>query len=184
MSDPQLGFQGYSGRLGQWIFSRRNGRVVVSRAPTGGTRASTPAQDEVKLTFRSASAYARKAQSNPTLRPRYETVAASRNASVYQVAMADYLRTPWIESINLDGYKGLTGSPIPIAAFDDVDVMSVMVEIRSEDGTLLEEGAATQGDGQWVYVTTQDHPAGTPITITATAVDRPGRKGSKFATWS
>ena len=62
--------------------------------------------------------------------------------------------------------------------------MSVRVEIRAADNTLLEQGTATKEAEKWVYPTILAHPKGTPITITATAVDRPGNKGMKPETWS
>ena len=41
----------------------------------------------------------------------------------------------------------------------------------------------TSVGSKWVYAATVAHPEGTPITITATAVDRPGNKGTKAVTW-
>jgi hypothetical protein len=183
MSKPELGFQGYTGRLGQWTFYRRNGRLVASRVPSTRPEA-TDAQLGVQRQFRLAAAYARTVTEDPLLRPRYETLATARKTSVHQVAMADALRLPVVDSIDLEGFKGMVGNPIRVVAFDDVDVMEVSIEIRAADGTVLEQGAATLDGGKWVYVTTVAYPAGTPITITATAVDRPGGRGSKLATWS
>lgn len=84
----------------------------------------------------------------------------------------------------LDDLQGLVGDPIRILAFDDVEVTSVRVEIRAADNTLLEQGAATKEAEKWVYPTSLAYPKGTPITVTVTAVDRPGNKGSKMITWS
>lgn len=182
MSKPELGFQGYTGRLGQWTFYRRNGRLVTRRVSTSRAEA-TEAQLEVQRQFRLAAAYARSVSEDPLLRTRYETLAASRKTSIRQVAMADALRIPVVDAIDLEGFKGMAGNPIRVIAFDDVDVMDVSIEIRAADGAVLEQGAATLDGGKWVYATTVAHPAGTPVTITATAVDRPGGRGSKAITW-
>jgi hypothetical protein len=182
MSNQQLGFMGYAGRLGQWTFSKRNGKVLVRQVPVG-KRTKTEAQAKVQRTFRSAAAYAKEMPKTPALLARYEVVAEIRRTSAYQAAMADYLRAPWIEKIDLDGFTGAAGGRIVVDARDDVDVMSVMVEVHGQDGTLLEKGAAAMENAMWVYATTVAHPAGTPVTITATAADRPGNKATKMVTW-
>ncbi len=97
--------------------------------------------------------------------------------------MTDSLRPPEVESIDLGGFKGMIGNPVRVVALDDVGVLSVSVEIRAADGTVLESGLATKDVDKWVYTATVAHPADAPVTITATAVDRPGNKGSKTESW-
>ena len=182
MSESSLGFEGFSGRIGRWSFQRRNGRTFIRRRPARS--ASTEAQIDVQRRFRLAASYAKAVAADPMLRIPYEPVAASRKASLYQVAMTDYLRPPEVGSLVLEGFTGVMGNPVKVIAFDDVDVMSVTVAIRAEDDTLLEQGAAVRVGTEWVYTTTMAHPQGTPVSITATAADRPGNKGSKMVTWS
>lgn len=184
MSKTNLGFNDFSGRIGQWSFTKSSsGRTFVRHRPTS-TSAPTDAQLEVRRQFRLAAAYARAVAEYPVLRAPYEFVAVARKLPLKRVIMTDYLRAPVIDDIVLTGLKGLVGNPIKIVALDDMAVMSVSVELRAGDGTLLEQGAAVQAGPEWVYTTTVAHPSGTPVTITATAVDRPGNRGVKAVAWS
>lgn len=183
MSNPELGFQGYSGRLGQWKFQRRNGRIVVSRVPTG-RRLSQSEQTAVHRTFQAAASYARGTRDNQAKRTFYEPFAVLRRTSPYQAAMADYLRAPSVRAIGLESFSGAIGSRLTIDATDDTKVTSVSVEIRGADGTVLESGPATMGESLWEYATTVAYPSGTPVTILATAMDYPGHTGTLTVTWS
>jgi catabolite regulation protein CreA len=101
------------------------------------------------------------------------------------VIVTDYLKSPKVDLIDLEDFGGLLGDRIKVEATDDCEVTGVTVEVRAEDDTLLEKGAATYSVASlaWVYATTVAHPPGTPVTITATAVDRPGNKGTLTTTW-
>jgi len=68
-----------------------------------------------------------------------------------------------------------------------VQVETVQFVIATEDGTLVEAGAATPEDGGswWRYETTVDHPfdklragSGGPAKVLVTAKDLPGYAGS------
>lgn len=61
---------------------------------------------------------------------------------------------------------------------------AVSVAIRAADLSVLEEGAATLTDGAWVYRATTARASGQAVTITATAVDRPGHTGAKTEPWT
>jgi hypothetical protein len=174
-----------SGAIDRWVYKQVRGRTVVYALPET-TAAPTEAQLAARARFRRAADYANRMSGDPALFAPYEAIAKSRNIPVREVMMADYFRPPVIGGIDLAGFTGAVGDPIKIEATDDCAVMGVTVQIRAEDDTLLEEGAAAfeTEQRQWVYATTVAYPRGTPVSITATAVDRPGNKGSKFATWS
>jgi hypothetical protein len=63
-------------------------------------------------------------------------------------------------------------------------VTAVNIAIRAADLTVLEEGTAVLQFGTWVYTATTARMFGTPVAITATALDRPGNTGTKTETWS
>lgn len=172
-----------SGAIDRWVYKQVRGRTVVYALPETTTE-PTEGQLAARERFRRAAGYATKTSGNPALVAPYKAIAEVRNVPVREVMMIDFFRPPVVETIDLSGFTGVAGSPIKVLAKDDCGVMSVAVEIRAEDDTLLEQGAAVLVDTDWVYATTQVHPAGTPVTITATAVDRPGNKGSKLTTWS
>jgi hypothetical protein len=104
--------------------------------------------------------------------------------TVFSAAMADYLNPPTVDVVDLVGYHGAPGDSIVVRASDKIGVAAVNVAIRAEDLTVLEEGAATLENGTWVYRATTARAPGQPVTVTATALDRPGRTGSKTETWS
>jgi len=47
---------------------------------------------------------------------------------------------------------------------------------------VLESGAAVVENGRWTYTTTTNVTPGTTVTVTATALDRPGNSGSSQET--
>jgi hypothetical protein len=49
---------------------------------------------------------------------------------------------------------------------------------------VLEQGAAALESGIWVYHATTARTPGDPVTIAATAFDRPGNAGTKTEPWS
>jgi hypothetical protein len=169
------------GKTSEYIYGVRNNRMYFYRR----SRDPIPeSQQQVIDRFRLGARYAKGVKADPAQRAFYEGLVASRGGRLHVVIMTDYLKAPVVKAIDLDGFHGMIGDPIRILALDDAEVASVTVEIRAEDGTLLEEGAATEVGEKWVYAATAVHPTGTPVTITATAVDRPGNKGIKTTTWS
>ena len=173
-----------SGKESEYIYGVRNNRMYFYRRPDRDS--ITAGQQEVRRAFRRAAEYAKAAKADPELRAFYEGLAAARGVRLHTLIMTDSLRPPEVESIDLGGFKGMIGDPVQVVALDDVGVVSVSVEIHAADGTLLEQGPAAYDPVslKWVYAATAAHPTGTPVTITATAVDRPGGRGSKFETWS
>jgi hypothetical protein len=172
-----------SGGIDKWVYRQVNGRTVISKRPQFSATPSE-AQMAVQARFRKAAKYAHDVMLDPVRRAFYDAFALARKQGLHNTIMTDSLRIPVVDAIDLAGLHGAVGDRIVVHATDDVGVTEVTVEIRAEDDTLLEQGAATVEGAQWVYATTVAHPAGTPVTITATAVDRPGNKGSKFTTWS
>ena len=83
--------------------------------------------------------------------------------------MGDYLNAPEISNVNTSGYSGNAGNKILVHATDDFSVESVTVRIELADGTLVEEGAATELPFHWEYVATAANAAlgGTKIMVTA-----------------
>ena len=108
MSEASLGFQGFSGRLGQWSFNQRQGRTFVRQRPTKRGEPSA-SQREVQRRFYVAAKHAKAIADDPVARLPYEAVALARKTTVYQVAMGDTLRAPVVESIVLDDLQGWSG---------------------------------------------------------------------------
>jgi hypothetical protein len=145
--------RGISGMLGKQVVVRRTrkGGYVMSAAPRHST-ALSEAQRAQRERFRQGAIYAKAAQHLPE----YVQVAEARNQSAYNAAMADFLSQPEVQRIELGDYRGQPGVDIAITAIDDVKVKAVRVTITTDDGGLVETGAAvvSAGSNQWLYRTT------------------------------
>lgn len=163
---------GLSGKVGDLlVFSQRNGKTVVSKAPKDRTGELSDKQKAHKLKFQKAVLYAKAALADPVKNQMYEAQSdSSKGITTYNVAVADLLNAPDIEKIDLSNYNGNPGDLIKITAIDDFQVISVTVKIENADGTLVEEGNAVDNGAEWIYTATASNPdlAGDKITVQAT----------------
>jgi len=74
-----------------------------------------------------------------SLRALYQVLAESKDMSVFNAAMADFLTLPSIESVGLAGYHGAIGDPIHITARDAFGVVSVQVSVLDMAGATPEQ---------------------------------------------
>ena len=150
---------GLSGMLGKQVVIKRqkNGQYVVAAAPGAHGGELSEAQKQQREKFRQAILYAKAAHNTAE----YQELAQSRGQSTYNVAVADFLHPPEIQGIDLSAYKGAPNEQIKITAVDDVKVKTVGVMIVTDDGTLVEKGAAVATDAanQWLYTTTGTAPS-------------------------
>jgi hypothetical protein len=174
--------KGISGGIDNWVYRSVGGRMVISRRPTG-SRPATPGQLAVRERFRLATEYAKATAADPVLRALHEPIAKEKGVALFVLLMTDFLRPPIVNNVDLAGYQGRVGDLIRIRASDYAAVTAVSVAIRAEDLTVLEEGAAVLQFGTWVYTATTAQAPGVPVTITATAVDRPGNTATKMEAW-
>ncbi|ACB76723.1 hypothetical protein [Opitutus terrae] len=167
------------GGIDNWIYRLRGGRVIIGPRVAPADPQSA-AQVQARNRFKLAAAYARSTTPDAV----YEQAARENGWTPFIVMMADYLRPPEVDLINLSGYHGAIGDPITVGARDDVSVTAVNVAIRNADLSVLEEGAATLVNGMWVYTATTARTSGQTVSIAATAVDRPGHTGTLSETWT
>jgi len=169
--------KGLSGAVGDYMVFRRVGKqTIVSTAPVHSDEVSDK-QKAVRERFQMATIYAKSVNEDPTLKEQYETKAVkSKKRSWYHVAVADFFHAPEIEEIDISEYNGAVGSTIRVRVYDVFKVQAVKVEIYSQDGTLVEQGQATQQPNHldWLYTATVENAqlAGDRIVIKAT--DLPG----------
>ena len=121
---------------------------------------------------------------NSSLKKFYTEEAAKRSGvSARNMALADFLGAPVIDSIDTSAYKGASSDEkIVVTVHDFMKVVSVQVKITGSNDALIEEGAATQKEGQWVYTTSGSNSSLSGSKITATATDRPGNVSTKEVT--
>jgi len=175
---------GLSGKVGDLIvFSQRNGKTIVSRAPKEKVGDYTANQKAHQLKFQKATLYAKSVMQDPDQNQMYSAAAdASKGISTYNVAVADLLKAPDIETIDLSAYTGKKGDVIKIIVLDDFAVKAVTVKIENADGSLVEEGSAVDSGFEWIYNATENNKdlAGDKITIKAT--DNPANLTEKTQT--
>ncbi|MFK8301963.1 hypothetical protein ACI75Y_03545 [Capnocytophaga stomatis] len=162
---------GLSGKVGDiLVFSQRNGKTIVSKAPQG-KREFSDKQKEYFEKFQQATIYAKGAMKNLTAKEAYQSEADKKQGvTAYNVAVADMLKAPKIERIDLSSYTGQVGDTIKVRAYDDFKVVSVTVHIYNADGSLVEEGNAVDNGLDWVYIATQTNAdlSGDKIVVRAT----------------
>ncbi len=164
---------GLRGRIDGMVFRQQAGQTVVTPRPQVSSRASTPAQIAVRERFSRAAAFGRSVTADSALRAIYaEGPGNHRNA--YVAALTDALRAPVVDALETAAFRGAVGDPIVIRARDDHAVMAVTVAVTDAAGVVLEQGTASAANGAWRYVATRSVAAGSSVTVTATATDRPG----------
>lgn len=166
---------GLSGMLGKQVVVRRqkNGQYVVCAAPHHGPRAASAAERAHQQRFRQAVLYAKGAKDAPE----YQEAAKVRGLSGFNVAVADFLHPPEIQDIDLSAYSGAAGGSIGIVAVDDASVKSVGVSIVTDDGSVVEQGAAVRSSDNpnlWHYTATATAPAAS-LKIVANVSDLAGQ---------
>jgi hypothetical protein len=150
------------------VFRQQAGQTVVTPRPKVSGRASTPAQLAARERFSRAAAFGRSVAADPALRAIYAE-GPGDHRSPYVAALTDALRAPVVDAVETAAFRGAVGDPIVIRARDDHAVMAVTVAVTDAAGVVLEQGTATAANGAWRYVA-----AGSSVTVTATATDRPG----------
>lgn len=127
------------------------GNVVVYRQFKGQTLmcnrpekrvAITPHQQKMKARFLEAVAFAKQQVADPVSKALYQPGPDSKFTSAYAAALADYLKRPVIDHVDLSGYHGNEGDAIIIKASDVARTLIVFVSIFGANGTMIEQGEA------------------------------------------
>jgi hypothetical protein len=175
---------GFSGTIGDLVFYKlRNKEVMRRRAqpPTEWSEAQVARRSRFKL----AAVYGKAVQKSAQQSAIYQSAAKARGCAPYHVALKDFLHPPEVQKIDLSGFGVAPGSRVVVEAVDDFEVSEVQVTIRTPEGAVLEEGAATRdaASGNWIYLSQKQLEAGQSVAVEATATDRPGHTGSLRVFW-
>lgn len=166
---------GLSGKVGDLlVFRQRNGETIVASKPDRHAPMSEAQLNQIQH-FQEAVLYSKGVLSDPAMKEAYAK-AAKKGQSAYVVALADFLKAPHIDEIDVTGYTGQPGSSIRVRAVDNFKVSGVGVRIENSDGKLIENGNAVCGENglDWIFTASasNDLVAGDKIIITVT--DLPG----------
>jgi hypothetical protein len=171
---------GLRGKLGNLIvFRNLGGKTVVAQAPQKRENEPTEAQEQHQHRFQEAILYGKASIADAEKKAAYKA-SAEEDQSAFNVAVADFLKAPRIDEIDVSHYSGQPDSYIQIRAADDFKVTEVTVSIFNSDGSEIEHGSASvQTDGSWRYVvtTTNESVEGDKIIVRAT--DLPGNLTEK-----
>ena len=169
------------GMLGkELVFREWAGKTVVSKAPKRRNKKSTPDQAKTRINFKFASRYANAVikSADQSLAEAYALLLRPRQ-NVHSRALQDFITVPEINYIRTENYKGVVGDKIIVRAVDDFRVLSVLVDIYAQDGSLIESGNAFQNDNgiDWTYTVTKTNNLTEGSTIKVIATDVPGNEG-------
>lgn len=176
-------FLGLSGRMGDCVFRKVGGRTIVASVPKRSCTAPTDRQIAQRQRFQKAARYARSILDNPPAREFYAALGTDRETTGYAAAVRDFLNPPIISDIALGLYQGRPEDEIIVRATDDTEVAGVTVTIRDRTGSVVETGQARPWDDVWIYDATVLAPAGQPLAIEVTAIDRPGNEVTRREPW-
>jgi hypothetical protein len=111
-SDDNVLTHGLRGKIGDLlVFRIVNGKTIVAKTPSTANRTPTQKQLEQQEHFQEAVIYGKTVQVTPELKAQYETE-VPEGKSVYQIALADFLKAPKIKEVDVNNY---TGQPIRIS---------------------------------------------------------------------
>jgi hypothetical protein len=168
-----------TGMFAKQVVFRRRGNQTIACKPPVFRKDMVPSsdQEQTRLSFRLALAYAKKAIKNDAVKLGYQAVAKPEQTA-FNVAFSDAYLAPEILGIDTEGYKGQVQDSILVRALDDFKVTSVKLAIYSPGQILLEEGDAMETDNtiDWSYEVKTANPFLPGTIIKATATDLPGNK--------
>jgi hypothetical protein len=180
IADDNVVTRGYRGRIGNLIFRRWGKKTVVSLAPDVANRKWSKVQKANRLRFRDAMAYARKALGDPD-KLKYYRKKAKGMQTVWNVAVADYMKKPQINEIDVHNYKGQAGNTIRVAARDNFQVAGVILSIVDAQGFEVEGGMAVEmPNGNWIYKAMEPNPSWHGGRIVVRITDLPGNVVKTF----
>ncbi|MEO8167960.1 MAG: hypothetical protein ABI623_06925 [bacterium] len=173
------------GRLGNFVYKQRGDRKYIAKRPSSPTGTPSAAQQAVRDKFKRAANYGRSVMADPLAKAFYAAIAEARQTPLFSVCVEDYFKAPTVNAVDLSGYNGNIGEKIMIEATDDCEVKSVVVEISTANGGVVETNPAVLSQanpGFWEYTATADATGNGQISVKVTASDRPGNKTTRTET--
>lgn len=167
---------GASGMLGGVVVYRQyRGKTIMCNRPAK-RGVITPHQQKMKTRFLEAVVFAKKQIADPATKAIYQPGADSKFTSAYAAALADYLKRPVIEDVDVSNYKGNEGDVVVIKASDVPRTLIVVVSIFGIDGKVVEHGNAVDNvfNDNYVFKATQRNAFVSGSKILVTVRDRPG----------
>lgn len=159
----------------------RGDKEILCRKPNRKGHIKTQGEKRTQGNFALAQKYASAINKDPEKKSFYTPFRKGAKTE-YNLAMADFMRAPFIHSCNLTAYNGLEGDIIEVVALDNFKVISAFCTIYGFDGQILEEGPAYVNpytDTNWRYKVQYDHPLHPGNKILFTVFDFAGNETRK-----
>jgi hypothetical protein len=169
---------GFSGAMGEMVFAdneAKNRTVAYMKKHTPPTQA----QLDHRARFADCARRAEALLTDPAANAFYAAIAKERDTTAQIVAFTDFMVLPSFKALDLSEYRGQVGDKIGIRAVDDIGLASVDVKLVAQDGTLIEQGNATEDGirtGYWTYTATQPVALGADIFVEVKGVDHAGNQ--------
>jgi hypothetical protein len=164
--------------VNQFQYYERHGKQLV-RKPGVRTAPFSAGQKNQQSKFKEGVRYYNSIKHDAAMMLAYRKKAGP-GQTAYNVAVADSMNAPVIESVNINGLIAQTGLQISVIAKDDFRVAEVRIRIEDANGNVLEEANAipiaigTTDNFNWVYTTTAAGVAVVGNKVSVTARDLPG----------
>lgn len=168
---------GFSGAMDEMVFADC-GEYTAAYKKKKRKGEPSEAQQSWNEQWDEAQAYAKSVHADPEKWAFYKMVAKEKKIPPYALAMADYLKQPSFDPLDLREYQGQVGNKIKIRAIDAVGLVSCEVSLHTLEGTEIERGMAVEmgtRTGYWHYTATQPVALGADIFIEVVGVDYAGK---------
>ena len=176
-----------SGKIGGRIYRHNaDGSTSLCKLPSHDpNRVLSERELQTRKRFTRASAYCQVLKQDPEKLAAYQFVTQRRGpmARVYTTIMADILKPPSIDQLDLNNYQGHAGNTISLHARETVAIARLTLSLHDETAGQEIETAEKiyvvddlAPSAFWPCTTTVSVPGGHTVRVTATAYDLAGNK--------
>src|ERR1039457_304487 len=170
------------GKFGKFcIFRTINFKTFMSPYPDYSKRTWSKNQKAVRMRFRDAMIWTRQTLDDPEKRKFYQKK-AKRGQSVWNVGVADYMKKPRIDKIDIRDYKGQKGDLIHIQARDNYMIKTVMITLLNAMGLEVESYLIPNNTDffVWEYEAMEPNPDWQGGRVVVRITDSPGNVTEVF----
>jgi len=110
------------GKMGNVVFRKYHDEVIMAQVPDMSGVTPSAAQTAHRGRFKLGVLYGRTVLADPVKKAIYEATAKAKGIPVFALTVADFMRAPVVDQIDLSTYTGKAGETIRITASDDFEV--------------------------------------------------------------
>jgi hypothetical protein len=144
--------KGISGKIGRSIVAKQRGRTTLFTKRSSKPKKRSEQQERSSLKFRDASAFAKNAIKDPTIKAYYKRKASlmEKNNNAYTTCIKDFMETP---SLTFDQVLVEAKNSLREMKTVTRDERVLEVAVTSASGDIVAQGIAVQTSaGHWHYI--------------------------------